>query len=458
MNAHPEHHTDLPIPMEVNQVDNTNFWTAPSFVIEYTPEGTMKQLYTDFFYSEDISKAIAFGIVEEENFDDTKVLMIISPPDKYGRFWSYERSTTSGGGSSGTFHGSEISIQPDTIHFYQREKEYILINLDSPTIKDTITNHPQMVRISNSLFSCSYRQHESDEEDTTILFKFDKNRLVGIYKPVEIQKKITPDLTVVGTTTAPFLNDDSSDRPATPALIVKNSFYQCTISPSFGGSVVDKSIKLFAEPTPAQLGITFDLPRSMDSGFVVGGINNEDTILSLTHINGNSMEELTHILQAHSDHPLRRTHGAMLESGQTLASHMLEANEIVQLHGLTHQDMALALQYVHELFEQGYLGNEGTCTFGGVPLLVKSTHFRGGWRSPFIAKKDIPNAIDSYKEITIINATTGHGVKACNTTIDSIKDYGIYYGIEISTGTRYRVNPEDIIQTFELDRKKLPNG
>ncbi|HUD19737.1 MAG TPA: hypothetical protein VMR81_04810 [Patescibacteria group bacterium] len=445
---------------EFRQIDDTNVWITPGFAILYNPDGTTANIFTDFFDdTDDIHNAFAIGIVGDETFATWNEVMIVSSIQFHSKFFNYERKLAGGSGSSGSLNVPDVTFENGQVHVKDDKRQYTLFDLNTPMVKKQIELHPNFTRMSENLYSCTYLEQTDDESSSiTLLFVFEGDRLMRVFKPLGqyVRDKITPDLQIIGKGVAPRHFYAPEDTRTVPTLIVQNASYRFAISPHGGGMVVENSSEFIAEPTPEQLGVRFDSTGDVDNGFNIGGVNDEATILGITHINGHDIQSLTTQLQVPSEYPLIKTRDAMLAPGESLISHMLDMNDRVHELGLTHQDLALPLKYIYEHFRQQYIPSEGDCSFNGVPLHVKFRHHRGGWLSPF-EKKDL--TLSDYKEarteIAIVNTRNGKGIRFCELTPETIWRYGIYYGIEIHTGKTYAVNLQDLVDTFELGNKPL---
>ena len=445
---------------EFRQIDDTNVWITPGFAVLYNPDGTTANIFTDFFeVTHDISDAFAIGIVSDETFENWNEVMIISSVQPHPKLFSYLRKQADGSGSNGTLNVRDIAFENDVVHVKDDKSEYDLFNLNTPVVKERIAVHPDFTKISDNLYSCTYLETTDNESSSiTLLFVFEGDRLERVFKPLGqyVRGKITPDLRVVGKGRAPLFYASSSDTRTVPTLIVENAFYRFAISPVLSGMVVENSSVFIAELTPEQLGVKFDPTGEVDNGFTIGGVNDEETILGITHINGHDIQSLTKRLHAPSKYPLLNIPDAMLATGESLISHMLSMNDLAREFGLTHQEIALPLKYIYEHFRQQYIPSEGDCSFRGVPLHVKFRPHRGSWLSPFEKKvATFSDYKEARMEIGIVNTRNGKGIRICELTPETIWRYGIYYGVEIHTGKTYAVNLQDIVDTFELEKTQL---
>jgi hypothetical protein len=119
--------------------------------------------------------------------------------------------------------------------------------------------------------------------------------------------------------------------------------------------------------------------------------------------------------------------------------------------GLTHQQLAAPLKKIVSMERVGLLGLGSKITLNGVPLEVSHVGMWAGSQSlPFPDSAGARFAGGS--ELTVKNTRTGKTVLVSPAVIDLIDRFGFYEGFS----SPFRVEPQDLVDVFELKKNAAP--
>ncbi len=181
--------------------------------------------------------------------------------------------------------------------------------------------------------------------------------------------------------------------------------------------------------TPQELGIRPYVQETERTGFIVGGVNSSDLIRRLPSINAMPIAQLEAGMR-----PDKLSMGGFLGRNESLLSVLAADNDFVLGKGLTHQQLAEPLQFALACPDSHF-------TWRGTPMVAYFEEWRGSQSSPF------NDGTQSNRDVVITNLDTGHSLSCACLLPDMIERYGFYEG----RGTPYRLEPQDVISTFELD-------
>lgn len=234
-----------------------------------------------------------------------------------------------------------------------------------------------------------------------------------------------------------FLDTD----PIRHGVKVSNGWAEFIIDPKYPSW--PQQPRIVREPTLEELGIVPIEPVTEQTGFTQGGANDTEAIRQLASINGVPISRLEADMQ-----PATMSGAGFLGEGERLIDVLARDNEIVTTLGLTHQEVALPLRYIEQLYRLGMIQQSGfdmpaapgvnEFTIGGHSYKVGVVAWRGYQESPF------RDNTRTDHDFTILNLETGHSIRYSGLLTELIGRYGFYEG----TGTPYRTAPEDIIKTF----------
>lgn len=176
--------------------------------------------------------------------------------------------------------------------------------------------------------------------------------------------------------------------------------------------------------------------EKQDGGFVVGAGNNPTGVIrSMKAINGIRISELEDSMR-----PQRMSEAGFLGPNESLLGVLAEDNDFVQSQKMTHQQLAHPLKYFNALDGRGYLHYPAgsKVLYNGIPFFAKAEHWRGMQQSPF------NDGTGASTDIRVTNLEDGSALGYSPLVGEMIDRYGFYEG----HGTRYRVEPKDVIATF----------
>jgi hypothetical protein len=170
------------------------------------------------------------------------------------------------------------------------------------------------------------------------------------------------------------------------------------------------------------------------TGFIVGGTNSTTVIKNLTEINGKPIAALQAAMRPGAD-----SIAGFLGHDESLVDVLAEDNEFVLRDvNLTHQELAKHLNVIIAAYY--VLGREFEVRYHGRTFKAKIEQYMGNQESPF-GDGELSGA-----EITIRNRSNGKELWFSALLPSMIERYGFYEG----KGTRYRLDPRDIIEVFDF--------
>ena len=273
-------------------------------------------------------------------------------------------------------------------------------------------------------------------ENTNIVLFLKGNSITGFYKPgrTDLSVKLKDTLIEEYSEQKSEYGDDKN-----PVLTVQNSLMKFNLvyqydDFSMSGTQFLKDLK---DVELSELGFSLPVPAPHKdaNGFMMGGMNPTNLILSLTSIDGNTVDAISQ--------RARQTAGCshgdpLLAPQEDLLKNMAIDNEKVIKLNLTHQNLAKPLLYAKALIDGGY-GN--TFMFYGAPYEISNLS------GPMWCSLDSP--FDSYSTSIVFPRITN---LKTNKYIDFsllhpalISEYGFYGSHE----NRSYVSPEAIMSVFE---------
>lgn len=171
-----------------------------------------------------------------------------------------------------------------------------------------------------------------------------------------------------------------------------------------------------------------------EGSFRIGGVNKGEAIKSLLTLNKRSVGHLENLMQ-----PGRASDSGYLARGQSLVGVLAQDNDYVIGKGFTHQQLGAALRYAQAMYHTFGLHDY---VYSGVPFHTKVLSWRGSVESPF---RDESSASE---DLVLINRANGREIKCSFLLAEMISRYGFYEG----PGTRYRLEPVDLIEVLGLTR------
>jgi len=171
--------------------------------------------------------------------------------------------------------------------------------------------------------------------------------------------------------------------------------------------------------------------RDPKTGFLVGGRNSTDLLRTLTEINGRSIADLERDMR-----PGALSTAGFLGQDESLIEVLVEDNRyVVDELGLTHQELAWHLRLL------GYLPNkESGFLYKGRRFRSEYVGYLGSQQSPF------EDGTETNNETTIYNLDNGKEMWFSMLVPDMIERYGFYEG----KGTKYRVDPREIVEVLDF--------
>jgi hypothetical protein len=181
------------------------------------------------------------------------------------------------------------------------------------------------------------------------------------------------------------------------------------------------------------------------TGFVVGGKNPTSLLLSLTELNGRKIADLEADMRPYEGpYAEQRSWAGFLGADEKLLEVMAEDNRyVVEELGLTHQALARPLLVMG--FAGGYSYEPQKFTYNGRHFEVRVRAWKGDQFSPFRDKTS------TSRDVFVTNLDTGKKMWYSLLVPQMIERYGFYEG----KGTRYRVEPRQIVEVFDF---LLPEG
>ncbi len=355
------------------------------------------------------------------------------------------------------------------------EKEYLDLTPDGyggPVRDDDTTTPARLAELSQLDIAKQLEQSgfvaESTTDDTSIL-RFAQpdggevvavvaeNKLLGLFTPTDRAGRSGgiidhSKVEIIGVAEIP---GDFDDDPVSNGIRVSNGWAEFTIDPSF--PQWPSQPRIIREPSLEEIHLVHTLPNKLanerreQSGFIQGDANTTETIRGLDSINGVPVRQLNVDMQ-----PGRSSGAGFLGEGENVIDVMARDNDVVQAHGLTHNDLALPLRYIDRLYQLGMLRDTSMgsprgvneITIGGHPYKIDAIAWHGYQDSPF---RDGTRTDHDFK---VLNMATGESFSYSGLIPEMVARYGFYEGL----GTGYRVAPETIINTFSHLRPTQEQG
>jgi hypothetical protein len=183
------------------------------------------------------------------------------------------------------------------------------------------------------------------------------------------------------------------------------------------------------------------------TGFMLGGKNPTALVKSLTQINGRSIADLEKEMRP-GNMTLAGSVQGFLGNDESLLEVLAADNQtIVEELGLTHQELA---RHLHAIAALGswlrHCGKEGEeFVYLGSKFKVSLRSFKGYQYSPF------HDGTKTDTDMEIENVATGKKLSCSLLVPYMIERYGFYEG----KGTRYRVDPREIIEVLDFLKAKI---
>jgi hypothetical protein len=186
-------------------------------------------------------------------------------------------------------------------------------------------------------------------------------------------------------------------------------------------------------------GLTPDqrVTETESSGFHVGGINSNEVIDRMTSLTGKSIEEIEWDGQ-----PGGLSSAGFLSEGENFKDRLKIDNTFVRTHGFTHQQLAAPLFAVMNILDGIADRRFDDFTYGDHRYRANYESYRGFQESLF------NDNLQTDRDFTVTNLGTGKTLKFSPLVPYYIARYGFYEG-----KTDYRVDPEAIIEVFQLRPK-----
>ncbi|MBF0489072.1 MAG: hypothetical protein HQL15_00455 [Candidatus Omnitrophica bacterium] len=179
------------------------------------------------------------------------------------------------------------------------------------------------------------------------------------------------------------------------------------------------------------------------SGFVMGGVNTNETIAKLTNLTGMSINEIEQRAR-----PGTSSEAGFIDAKEKLVDVLKADNSFVRSLGLTHQQLAEPLFYAMNLLEQieekygvGFSQESINFHYKGILYRANFVSYRGMQWSIF------NDGVATNKDYVVTNMQNGASVKFSGMVPYYIWRYGFYEG-----HVRYRVDPRNIVHVFSPDK------
>ena len=188
-----------------------------------------------------------------------------------------------------------------------------------------------------------------------------------------------------------------------------------------------------------------EVPARKDpkTGFIVGGKNTTDLIKSLTEINGRKIADLEADMRPdpHDSNPVRSRAGFLGPDEKLLDVLAGDNRYVVDEMGLTHQDLAIYLRLLPAAGHYSSQYQDVLCN--GRKFAVRTLHYKGGQLSPFL------DGMVTTQDAQVKNLENGKELEYSLLVPQMIERYGFYEG----KGTRYRVEPRQVLAVLDFLRK-----
>jgi hypothetical protein len=183
--------------------------------------------------------------------------------------------------------------------------------------------------------------------------------------------------------------------------------------------------------------------KDAQTGFVVGGKNSTSLIQSLTELNGRTIAELEADMR-----PGQASGAGFLGKDERLLDVLAADNKfVVEEKKLTHQELAkhllvvgaVGIRHFSEAVKEGG-SPEKAFRYHGREFKVSAALARGHQHSPF------EDGTKSNADITVLNVAGGKKLQYSLLVPYMIERYGFYEG----KGTKYRVDPRDVLAVLDF--------
>ena len=182
------------------------------------------------------------------------------------------------------------------------------------------------------------------------------------------------------------------------------------------------------EPSPAQ-----QYTQLRDAqGFQVGGINDDQTIRNLTHINGIPISALENAAR-----PGHSSDAGFLNATERLVDVLAADNALVRARGLTHQQVAEPLFYMMSMLDRLRADSINELFYRGRRYAVALTRWRGVQATIF------NDGTGASRDFSVTDLDTQQSIHFSELVPYYIARYGFYEG-----HTRYRLDPNAILSMF----------
>ncbi len=193
--------------------------------------------------------------------------------------------------------------------------------------------------------------------------------------------------------------------------------------------------------------------------FVEDGDNSDQTILNLKKLHGWDIEELEERLQPGEIEPPHSAYG-FIGKNESLLTLLVKDNKTVHQHGFSHKEIADELSQFLEVCGSIFDCNNKHVKYKGTSYRIDVFCSRGCQDNPFDPGyypgdpngEGLPTSSYDMK-ISKLNESGQAVVTVTNVTSmlpSLIRKFGFYEG-----DTRYRVSPEDLINLFNLNPRKM---
>ena len=184
-------------------------------------------------------------------------------------------------------------------------------------------------------------------------------------------------------------------------------------------------------------------------GLAIASSNFSSQIRQCKSINKVSIADLEKLMRPGSKDK-RGSMSGFLGDDEGLLDILVEDNEFVRKHGLTHRKLAIPLLQISNR-AVGMLNSEQQpfeFSHAGINWRVQVKYTRGYQFSPF------NDGTKTSTDFTLTNLDNEQTIKFSGLVPLMIERYGFYEG----KGTPYRVEPADIIKVLGLDKEKSDRG
>ncbi len=174
-----------------------------------------------------------------------------------------------------------------------------------------------------------------------------------------------------------------------------------------------------------------------DTGFKIGGKNSTHLIRQLSSLNGATISTLEEIMRPGASHT-NGSRSEFLGNNESLIDVLAEDNHyVVDQLGLTHQQLVFPLRLILQACRHGLVGDD-EFAYKGEVYSLSILGWMGFQTSPF------GDDSTGSQDCVIRNLTHDTKISFPSLGPELISRYGFYEG----KGTRYRVDPRDILKVF----------